>query len=300
MLSARIPFLRYYITLILLGLIAGNGWTQMLNNKEGKAFDNAFLFNRSFIWENKIASITAIKQIKLPGRPINETEWKEVMSFNSTGILERKMLTTQGASFQDSSSILFNRNDIGQLFSIEQNKKTQTTITEMTYDSNGKITREDIKQILHLQGENSREILVESTTYEYSFPQVNVVVRNNINNYGLSYSSFTTIKNDQGFLMKEIENFFVSQREITTLYEYNEKGWVSKTTTTDNTSNEKEETTFTYDNKGNVIFAKHNINNQPVEEFEVLYNQASMIKAILHQDIASQAITIHKYEYQFR
>ena len=286
--------------LILLGLGATIGSAQMLNNKEGKAFDNAFLFNRSFIWENKIASITAIKQIKLPGRPINETEWKEIMTFNSTGILEQKMLTTHGTSFQDSSSILFNRNDIGQLFSIEQNKKTETTITEMTYDSNGKITREDIKQILHLQDEGSREILVESTTYEYSFPKPNVVVRNNINNYGLAYSSFTTIRNDQGFLIQELENFFVSQREITTLYEYNEKGWVSKTTQTDNKSNKTEETTFTYDNKGNVIFAKHSINNQLVEEFEVLYNQASMIKAILHQDIASQAITIHKYEYQFR
>jgi len=101
-------------------------------------------------------------------------------------------------------------------------------------------------------------------------------------------------------LIQEMENFFVSQREITTLYEYNEKGWVAKTTKSDNQSSEKEETLFTYDDKGNVIFAKRNINNQPVEEFEVLYNQASMIKAILHQDIASQAITIHKYEYQFR
>ncbi len=148
MLSARIPFFRNCITFILLGLITGEGWTQMLNNKDGKAFDNAFLFNRSFIWENKIASVTAIKQIKLPGRPINETEWKEVMFFNNTGILEKKMLTTQGTSFQDSSSILFNRNDIGQLFSIEQNKKTETTITQMSYDNNGKIIREDIKQIL--------------------------------------------------------------------------------------------------------------------------------------------------------
>jgi hypothetical protein len=272
----------------------------MLNNKDGKAFDQAFLFNRSFIWENKIASVTAIKQIKLPGRPISETEWKEVMHFNTTGILEKKILTTQNFSFQDTSSILFKRNDIGQLFSIEQNKKTETTITAMSYDSNGKITREDIKQILHVQGENSREILVESTTYEYSFPKPNVVVRNNINNYGLAYSSFTTVKNDQGFLLQELENFFVSQREITTEYEYNEKGWVSKTIKTDNQSSEKEETIFNYDDKGNVILAKRNINNQPVEEFEVLYNQASMIKAILHQDIASQAITIHKYEYQFR
>jgi hypothetical protein len=275
-------------------------YTQMLNNREGKALEDAFLFNRSFIWENKIASITAIKQIKLPGRPIDDMEWKEVMVYNSTGILEKKILAVQGNSFQDSSSILFKRNDIGQLFSIEQNKKTETTITQMSYDSNGKITREDVKQVLHIQGENSREILVESTTYEYQFPQPNMVVRNNINNYGLTYSAYTTIRNDQGFLLKEIENFFVSQREITTTYEYNENGWVSKTVKTDNKSNEKEETSFTYDNKGNVIFAKLYINNELVEEFEVLYNQASMIKAILHQDIASQAITIHKYEYQFR
>lgn len=272
----------------------------MLNNREGKALEDVFLFNRSFIWENKIASITAIKQIKLPGRPINDMEWKEVLVYNSTGILEKKTLTVQGNAHQDSSSILFKRNDIGQLFSIEQNKKTETTITQMTYDTNGKVTREDIKQVLHVTGESNREILIESTTYEYSFPEPNTIVRNNINNYGLTYSSYTTVRNDKGFLLKEIENFFVSQREITTTYEYNEKGWVSKTIKLDNKSSEKEETAFTYDEKGNVLFAKLWINNQLVEEFEVLYNQASMIKAILHQDIASQAITIHKYEYQFR
>jgi hypothetical protein len=186
------------------------------------------------------------------------------------------------------------------LFAVESKSAQETTVTFNAYDSNGKLIRQDTKQIIAVASDQPREILVESNSYEYQFPKSNIVVRNNINNYGLTYSSFTTERNDQGFLIKETEEYFISNRTISAHYKYNERGWVSEVVRNDSQNNEVEKVLYEYDKIGNVNFAKKFINNQLVEEYEVLYQNASLVKAILHQDIGSQMITIHKYEYKFR
>lgn len=273
----------------------------MVNNKEGKAFENPITFNRSFIWENKILSIQENILVKMPGRPIDDLEQEILYKFGNTGILESKTTISPKNYERDTTSILFKRNDVGQLFTVESKNAQETTITTHAYDSNGKLIRQDTKQIIGgTNSPESREILVETNSFEYQFPKPNLVVRNNINNYGLTYSTFTTERNDQGFLIKETEEYLISKRMIEASYRYNERGWVKEVIRTDNQSQEIEKVTYEYDKIGNVIFAKKFINNTPVEEYEVLYQNASLVKAILHQDINSQMITIHKYEYQFR
>jgi hypothetical protein len=273
----------------------------MVNNKEGKAFENPITFNRSFIWENKILSIEENILVKMPGRPIDDLQKQIVYRFGNTGILESKTSIAPKNFQRDTTSILFKRNDVGQLFAVESKNAQETTITSNAYDSNGKLVRQDTKQIIGGGNNNeTREILVESNSYEYQFPKPNIVVRNNINNYGLTYSSFTTDRNDQGFLISETEEFLISKRIITANYRYNERGWVSEVIRSDNQNNETEKVSYEYDKIGNVTFSKKFINNVLVEEYEVLYQNASLVKAILHQDIGSQVITIHKYEYQFR
>ena len=272
----------------------------MVNNKEGKAFENPITFNRSFIWENKILSIEENILVKMPGRPIDDLQQQITYRFGNTGILESKTTIAPKNFQRDTTSILFKRNDVGQLFAVESKSAQETTVTYNAYDSNGKLIRQDTKQIIAVASDQPREILVESNSYEYQFPKSNIVVRNNINNYGLTYSSFTTERNDQGFLIKETEEYFISNRTISANYKYNERGWVSEVTKTDSKNNEVEKVLYEYDKIGNVNFAKKFINNQLVEEYEVLYQNASLVKAILHQDIGSQMITIHKYEYKFR
>lgn len=272
----------------------------MVNNKEGKAFENPITFNRSFIWENKILSIEENILVKMPGRPIDDLQKQIEYRFGNIGILESKTSIAPKNYQRDTTSILFKRNDVGQLFAVESKNAQETTVTLHAYDSNGKLIRLDTKQIVGGNNAETREILVESNSYEYQFPKPNIVVRNNINNYGLTYSSFTTERNDQGFLLNETEEFFISKRIISANYRYNERGWVSEVIRTDNQNSETEKVTYEYDKIGNVTFAKKFINNVLVEEYEVLYQNASLVKAILHQDISSQMITIHKYEYQFR
>jgi len=295
-------FHRFFVFAGLLSFaIPAIGFAQMVNNKEGKAFENPITFNRSFIWENKILSIQENILVKMPGRPIDDLEQEILYKFGNTGILESKTTISPKNYERDTTSILFKRNDVGQLFTVESKNAQETTITTHAYDSNGKLIRQDTKQIVG--GNNSpdrREILVETNSFEYQFPKPNLVVRNNINNYGLTYSTFTTERNDQGFLIKETEEYLISKRMIEANYRYNERGWVMEVIRTDNQSQEIEKVTYEYDKIGNVIFAKKFINNTPVEEYEVLYQNASLVKAILHQDISSQMITIHKYEYQFR
>ena len=289
-----------FLAFVLVVLVPSIGQAQMVNNKEGKAFENPITFNRSFIWENKILSIEDNVLVKMPGRPIDDLQQQITYRFGNTGILESKTTIAPKNFQRDTTSILFKRNDVGQLFAVESKSAQETTVTFNAYDSNGKLIRQDTKQIIAVASDEPREILVESNSYEYQFPKSNIVVRNNINNYGLTYSSFTTERNDQGFLIKETEEYFISNRTISANYKYNERGWVNEVVRTDSQSNEVEKVLYEYDKIGNVNFAKKFINNQLVEEYEVLYQNASLVKAILHQDIGSQMITIHKYEYKFR
>ena len=57
---------------------------------------------------------------------------------------------------------------------------------------------------------------------------------------------------------------------------------------------------YQYDEIGNVLTAKKIVNGKAVEEYEVLYQNGALVKAILIQDLESEAITIHKYEYTFK
>lgn len=77
-------------------------------------------------------------------------------------------------------------------------------------------------------------------------------------------------------------------------------GWVSTVSSQSNMGDPIERIEYTYDAKGNVQTAKKFIEGKAVEEYEVIYQNNALVKAILHQDLSSTAITIHKYEYTFR
>jgi len=236
----------------------------------------------------------------MAGRPLIDTDETVHHYFGLTGLLEKTSQHLPTTEPQDTSSILYKRNDIGQLFAIEKNNGKNITITENTYDHTGKLKRTESKERLINEGVESREILIESTTFEYSFPKENTVRRENINNYGLAYSAITTERNDQGFLLSETEEWYISKKIVTKTYEYNDMGWVSKVISQSNTGDPQERIEYTYDAKGNVQTAKKFIEQKAVEEYEVIYQNNALVKAILHQDLFSTAITIHKYEYTFR
>jgi hypothetical protein len=272
----------------------------MINNREGKAFESPITFNRSFIWENKIHTITEKKVIKMTGRPIVDLNDVTQYTFGPTGLLEKVETKKLVEMDPDSSSILYKRNDIGQLFLVESKKGNEINIQENIFDQTGKIKRTDIKQRIEEGKDKFRDILIESTTYEYSFPKEFTVRRENINNYGLAFSAITTEKNEQGFLLSEEEEWYISKKINKKIYLYNEKGWVEKITTHVFNESNEEQLVYQYDEIGNVLTAKKIVNGKAVEEYEVLYQNGALVKAILIQDLESEAITIHKYEYTFK
>ena len=101
-------------------------------------------------------------------------------------------------------------------------------------------------------------------------------------------------------LISEEEEWYISKKIAKKTYAYNEKGWVESITTSSNDAQPLEIIQYTYDDRGNVQTAKKLIDGVAVEEYEVIYQNGALVKAILHQDLMSTAITIHKYEYTFR
>ena len=292
---------RILIALISFGLTASAVHAQMINNREGKAFDSPITFNRSFIWENKIKTITEKKVVKMTGRPIVDLNDITIYTFGPTGLLEKVETKKLVDTDPDSSSILYKRNDIGQLFLVESKKGSELNIQENIFDQTGKIKRTDIKQRIEESKDKYRDLLIESTTYEYSFPKENTIRRENINNYGLAFSAITTEKNEQGFLLSEEEEWYISKKVNKKSYHYNEKGWVEKISSSSSAGEViDEQLEYHYDDIGNVLTAKKIVKGKAVEDYEVLYQNGALVKAILIQDLESAAITIHKYEYTFK
>lgn len=293
-------YFRYFFFVGIIHLIPTEFYCQMINNKDGKAFESPLTFNRSFLWENKIAEIHETIVIKMAGRPLVDTDEMATHFYGYTGLLERTTKQMPQQEKTDTSSILYKRNDIGQLFLVETSHGKSTTLTENSYDHSGKLKRTETKERILTDGQAYRDILIESTSFEYSNPKANTIRRENINNYDLAFSAITTERNEQGFLLSETEEWYISKKIITKAYAYNDMGWVSSVTTTSNMSDPTEKIDYTYDNNGNLQTAKKFINGKAVEEYEVIYQNNALVKAILHQDLSSTAITIHKYEYTFR
>jgi hypothetical protein len=260
-------------------------------------------FNREFIWTNRISIINESRSIKLKGRPIADQQLNHQFYFNVVGLLEKQITIKPAEDKLDTTSILFKRNDLGGLIEMEERQHLEKKITQYAYNSNGQLTRLDQKQVSLLDIQNSREILIQSETYNYRFPSNTTVERENINNYGLAYSTLITERNEKGFLISEQEQWNISGKIRKCVYTYNEKGWVSQvqiTTIQENSVvSETEVIEYTYDVQGNLTFAKRKINAIPIDEFELLYKDG-LVKAILHQDLQSELITILKYEYTFR
>ena len=74
-------------SLICLLVIVNSVNAQIIDNREGKAFQDEMFFSQEFLWQNKISSITGVSSIKRVGRAIESKPDIVVYKFNETGQL---------------------------------------------------------------------------------------------------------------------------------------------------------------------------------------------------------------------
>lgn len=277
---------------------------QMIDNRLGNAFKQEMYFSQQFIWMNKIKSVTGMVSVKRPNRPIDIKPDMVVYRFNEVGLLERIDKVSSVADLVDSLTIIYKRNDLGEVELKSESGTKGFFMTKFNYDSNGRIVRLDYSKATNIATEKNKLepgdiVTINSETFTWHDAGNGSWRRSNFNNYGLQYSNLTITRNELGYITQEVEELIMSGRTTTRNYTYNEHGWVSMIETTNNLNSLKKTECFVYDAIGNLLKLEYLEDGKMVREIEVLYTPTMLVEAILDHDLKSHDIVITKMKYEF-
>ena len=311
--NARTYSLRFYVCImirkifiVLSVLFVGFCQGQIVDNREGKAFQQEMFFSQEFLWQNKISTITGVCQMKRTGKAIENRPDITVYHFNETGQLAKIDAVTSVLSMVDSTQIIFDRNELGLVQNRNELGRNGYNTTSFFYDHKGRVERIDNsvsenKSIEKLKLVPGLTVTVNSESFKYSEPSALILRKESLNNYGLPYSIDLIYRDSSGFVLREEKELTLSGKNLSKEYSYNDKGWIAEITTVENSSKkETKRETFQYDRIGNLIKVSYYTNAVLKREIEILYTATSFIEATLDQDMGSKDILITKYTYEFR
>lgn len=311
--DAQTYSLRFYVCIMIRNffiitsfLLSHIGLTQIIDNREGKAFQQEMFFSQEFLWQNKIASITGVCQMKRTGKAIENRPDITVYHFNETGQLSKIDAVTSVLTMVDSTHIVFDRNELGLLQNRNELGRNGYTTTSFFYDNKGRVSRIDNsvsenKSVEKLKLVPGLTVTVNSETFKYTEPSELIVRKESFNNYGLPYSIDLVFRDTAGFVSREEKELILSGKSFSKVYTYNDKGWIAQISTIESGSNKEiKRESFHYDRIGNLTKVDYYANSSLVREIEILYTPTSFIEATLDQDMGSKDITITKYSYEFR
>lgn len=311
--NARTYSLRFYVCnmirnyIILLSVLFFQfGNAQIIDNREGKAFQQEMFFSQEFLWQNKISTITGVCQMKRTGKAIENRPDITVYHFNETGQLTKIDAVTSVLSIVDSTQIVFDRNELGLIQNRNELGRNGYTTTAFFYDQKGRVERIDNsvsenKSIEKLKLIPGLTVTVNSESFKYSEPSGLILRKESFNNYGLPYSIDLVYRDSAGFVTREEKELTLSGKSFSKQYTYNDKGWIAQISTIESASNkETKRETFQYDRIGNLTKVSYYSNAILQREIEILYSPTSFIEATLDQDMGSKDILITKYTYDFR
>lgn len=294
----------FFILLSVLFIQLGNA--QIIDNREGKAFQQEMFFSQEFLWQNKISTITGVCQMKRTGKAIENRPDITVYHFNETGQLAKIDAVTSVLSLVDSTHIVFDRNELGLVQNRNELGRNGYTTTAFFYDHKGRVERIDNsvsenKSIEKLKLVPGLTVTVNSESFKYSEPSSLILRKESFNNYGLPYSVDLVYRDSAGFVTREEKELTLSGKSYSKTYTYNDKGWIAQISTIESSSNKEiKRETFQYDRIGNLVKVSYYANSILQREIEILYTPTSFVEATLDQDMGSKDILITKYSYDFR
>jgi len=297
--------IRYTLALLLFTL-SQIGNAQIIDNREGKAFQDEMFFSQEFLWQNKISTITGICQMKRTGKAIENRPDITVYHFNETGQLAKIDAVTSVLSLVDSTQIVFDRNELGLIQNRNELGRNGYATTAFFYDHKGRVERIDNsvsenKSIEKLKLVPGLSVTVNSESFKYSEPSALILRKESFNNYGLPYSVDLVYRDSAGFVTREEKELTLSGKSFSKKYTYNDKGWIAQISTLESTTNKEiKRENFQYDKIGNLVKVSYFNNSVLHREIEILYTPTSFIEATLDQDMGSKDILITKYTYEFR
>jgi YD repeat-containing protein len=268
-------------------------FSQMLDNRSGKAFTDVPFFSVEFIRANSIKQLNGQFTYKKSGDIMRLKEYKNVYEFDTLGRLIRSYETKKDDGTKDTTSNVYVYSEKNLLISHKKGDQFGFSTTTYAFDSKNRVTKEvNYRDYRDSLGAMQRIILnTETMVYEDFENQTKKTI---FNSYGLPYLQEFSYYNEFGYLIERVERLLVTSEVTSIKYAYNSNGWIAAMRTfKQNSDQPAEEIVFTYDENGNLL-EKHIYRDSVfTTEIEVLYNDKSkLITYVLTRDVATNFIHI--------
>jgi hypothetical protein len=297
-----IVFALYFFLILSAGASA-----QIIENAGGTAFTDDNFFNASFIRNNKIQVIRGSVSTKREGEAMIKRDQFFHYEFDKQGRITKMMSTFASySSNRDTTIILFHYNERGLLATKRRNDNNGFYSYNFEYDTMGRVVKET-----YCRDENcgpdryhfklGQQFVISSETYTYHQYVKNQRVKKFYNNYGLQYQEEFSYYNELGYLTEEVLRLTLSGKESKILYEYDEKGRVSKKSDVSYIFGYNEiSNTYTYDKFGNLEEQSIFHNGKQKTLRSLLYDKNTyLMNAQVMKDFETGLIYIFRYSYEF-
>lgn len=276
--------------------------SQILDNKYGTAFTDQPFFNKTFIKQNKVKKIKGEYTFKKAGDIMRKTEFKNIFEFNELGQLVETFETRSDDGIKDTIQNMYEYSPKNQLTVFRKKDSGGYESIHYTRDSLGRILSEEShRDIIDVNGDVEKTFIINTESMKYdTFPlQLKKTV---FNSYNLPYLEEISYFNKDGYLLEKEERLKMTSGTVKTMYEYNEKGYISAIRS-DATLDGKfaEEWLFRYDDLGNLIEKHIYKNGVFTTDIQVIYNvDTKLLSSVLTRNVKTNFITILRFlNYEF-
>lgn len=293
--------------LVLFLLVSSLSSAQIIENGSGNAFTDENFFRASFIRSNKVKIIRGRVSTKREGEPMIQRDQFFHFEFDQSGKLIIMMSTF--ASFsnnKDTTIIYFNYDEKGNLLTKRRNDNNGFFSYNYEYDSLGRVIKETYCRDENCGADRyhfklGQQFIISSETFSYHQYVKNQTVKKYFNNYGKQYQECFSYYNELGYHTQDVFRLTLSGKESKLLYEYDEKGRVSKKNDISYIFGYNEITnTYTYDQFGNLEEQAIYHNNKQKTLRSLIYDKATLLMtAQVMKDFETGLIYVIKYSYDF-
>lgn len=280
--------------------------SQMIDNTKSTAFTDEPFFNTDFIKRNKIKNITGKVSRKRELQPIVDAGIEYYYEFDDEGRTTMILSTFQSFSHKDSIIKTFEYDEKGRIIVKRTNDSYGFYSYNYKYDSLDRLVEET-----YCRDENcgpnrmrfklGQQFSISTELYSYYEKSKKESVREYKNYYGNTYQEKIFLKNDLGFLTEEITRITLNGRETKIVYDWDDKGRVSKKTDISEFMGKTElANAYQYDDFGNLTEEQIYRNEKLTTMRSMIYDKATgLLSAHVAKDMTSEVITIVKYNYEF-
>ncbi|MEM7161157.1 MAG: hypothetical protein AAF487_01840 [Bacteroidota bacterium] len=264
-----------------------------------KGFDpdndlNKLIFNEEYIAKNRIKKINGKKSFKKRNDIIRDTENIEFFEFKKSGMLENFGYT----SFDQQDTVCQFYEYANQLVINEGiSNRNGESVDAYEYDEKGRpIKKSKIKYYSDLSGQEFKTIISEERI-KYNDISDSEWKATYFNSYGKAYKSILKKYDSNGFLLSENENFLIGNRQIQTIYTYDEKGFLLQI---EEKKENRKRTSFKYNAVGELVRIENFKNDELINLQEFFYDRnTALLSSSFSKEEATGLIHIVKYDFEF-